>query len=255
MTEQGGPTDLDLNPELYDGSDESDAGEGAPAPAPGAEGPGFSDSDLEDVPTDISTYTIAFDTALQLVRLDFAACLTNTTEAQQSNLINYLDQQYLQVQRRFIKNISDFDHRREYLVFDLVLDVDRLVRVVWVSVSKHNKLFGQEQFLIRVLTDLEEYLPHYLFTSEAPSNAELLRLFSFFQLLDVRLSFLIDGYELDYGVQRIHGTEKVRLLGITMRLRVVVVDKLEGLRRATPSLLDLLDVEVGRLFEGLLERL
>lgn len=88
------------------------------------------------------------------------------------------------------------------------------------------------------------------------------------------MSFLIDGYNivLNNGNQqtkliKMNVTELTRLLPIVTRLRIAIISKIDGLRMrlkknqennndndATSNILTIFELEISRLFEGILER-
>lgn len=184
------------------------------------------------------------------------------TLAQQSKLINYVDAQLLAIQRRFVK--SQADTSQPYPLLDLLRDTQSVVDIIWCSVSTHSKLFGQPEYMVSLLGSLEDYLLHYDL-AEAQQQ-----LFGFFRILDQRLSTLIDGYTYEGHIEKISQTLLVRLVPIVSRVRVLVVTKLGSAREKlakevmeTESTdnenaraeLDCLELEIGNLLEGVLERL
>lgn len=179
------------------------------------------------------------------------------TLAQQSKLINYVDAQLLAVQRRFVK--SQAEASQQYPLHDLVHDVLSIVDIIWCSVSTHSKLFGQAEYMVKLLGDLEDYLLHY------DLEVGYVGLFKFFHTFDQRLSTLIDGYDYDGHVEKLGQTLLVRLVPIVSRIRTLVVTKLgptrEKLARETAEDvsnrddLDWLELQVGSLLEGVLERI
>lgn len=184
------------------------------------------------------------------------------TLAQQSKLINYVDAQLLAIQRRFVK--SQADTSQPYPLLDLLRDTQSVVDIIWCSVSTHSKLFGQPEYMVSLLGSLEDYLLHYDL-AEAQQQ-----LFGLFRILDQRLSTLIDGYTYEGHIEKISQTLLVRLVPIVSRVRVLVVTKLGSTREKlakevmeTESTdnenaraeLDRLELEIGNLLEGVLERL
>ena len=70
------------------------------------------DSDLEDGNQPITPNHITFNESYQLLKQEFQNTLTNLgqsqiTSAQQSKLINYIDETLLQIQRKFIKQQTE----------------------------------------------------------------------------------------------------------------------------------------------------
>lgn len=182
------------------------------------------------------------------------------TLAQQSKLINYVDAQLLAIQRRFVK--SQADTSQPYPLLDLLRDTQSVVDLIWCSVSTRSKLFGQPEYMVSLLGNLEDYLLHY---DLAEAQREL---FGFFRILDQRISTLIDGYTYEGHTEKISQTLLVRLAPIVSRVRFLVVTKLGSTRERLArevvestdnekarAELDRLELEVGNLLEGVLERL
>ena len=73
------------------------------------------DSDLEDVEINqLHQITLPFNESYQLLKQEFQNTLTNLgqsqiTSAQQSKLINYIDETLLQIQRKFIKQQTELE--------------------------------------------------------------------------------------------------------------------------------------------------
>lgn len=219
---------IDLNPELYDDDDDEVA-------------------ENEDGKPEVTTFTVPFEDALRLLQLQFNNSTTVTTESQQSKLINYIDDNLLQIHRKFIKNITNFDNNQPYTLEQLVTDLSKVVDLIWFSISHKNRLFGQQNYFITILTDLEDFVSHYSLT-DIPGHV-LGKVFTLFQSLDTKLSFLIDGYDVNGKLEKVITTDLVRMVPIVMRLRIEVITKVEG---NGPK--EWLDVEVSRLFEGIIER-
>lgn len=300
---------LDLNPDLYDDDDDDDDNYVTVDNDNDNDDTRFNDNDndndnnndnddnesdvsLEDVNIkDLKTFTIPFDTAFELVQLEFEEHNDNqikTNESQQSKFVNYLDNSLLKVQRKFIKHIAGLENDKiNYSIFNLTNELNDIINLIWFSVNKQNKLFGQVNYLIKIMLDLEDYVGHYEFTNlieindktdeiiTNQNNINLIKYFNLLQSLDVKISFLIDGYKLqdtDNSVQRINNTELIRLNPITSRLRILVISKLDPIRyslskilnntnssklskQRANDLLNLLEVEASRLFEGILDRI
>lgn len=202
------------------------------------------------------------------------------SESSRSNLVNDIDEQYLQVQRKFVKNQAADEET--YSLYQLVDDLSLIFDLIWCSVNRKNGLFGQEEYTIKLVLDLEEFLSRYelfeVHSSLAVLYTKLLRFFSFLQSLDARISFLVDGFtkEGSSRIQRMNRTQIVRISTIVARLRNLIVYKMDNLhlflrreqgifqsrndddKEADYGILlkirDSLEVEVSRLFEGLLER-
>lgn len=252
---------LDLNPGLED--DLSDDNVSMPSKEVNETGNTTSEAEVE-----ISLWTVPFEDAydaesLQLLKKAHQA----VSDVQQSKLIAYLDHELLQVQRKFVKNQAET--RNGYSLQQLLADLGQIIDVLWVLVSPENDLFGQEEYFIKVLGDLEDWVGWYDLSqttgSDRTSEVFLFQLFTFFQKMDARVSLLIDGLSKASPGLKFDRTQLVRLFAIVSRLRLILVDKLRPLRdelarqrdlknKQADALLNIIDVEVGRLFEGTLER-
>lgn len=250
---------LELNPDLDDDEEMSSTPDSPDS------------SQLEDVDTTVKVdlWTLPFDDAYELQKKHFAlhSNLEVIAEWQQSKFINYLDGELLQVQRRFIKNQAETEEI--YLLNQLLQDVAKILDLIWYLINTNNKLYGQEEYFIKIAGDLEDWVAYYRIDvcgKMHVTEAHLLRFFSFFQTFDTRLSFLIDGYTVGLAPVKMSSTELIRLTPIISRLRLEIVSKFD-LSRAqlthmkelgsgdANALLNKLDVEIGRLFEGVLERI
>lgn len=288
-----GPVEsLDLNPDLYD--DDLEESDNDPttlnssslqpnaAPGTGSMGAGgflreaatraLSGSTQSDL-----LLTTPFETAFAATKDDFSRHSHPSTLPQQSKLINYVDTELLKVQRRFVK--SQAGEIERYPILDLLHDLDQIVNLVWYLANPSNKLFGQPSYFIKILNDLEDYVVHYelvdlLRDARLHALGKLALFFAFFQGLDLKLAFFIDGYTTANGsFEMMSGTDLVRLTAVASRVRVAVITQLEGVRSSlfkelgstgdigTPrensavrDTLNTLEVEIGRLFEGVLER-
>lgn len=243
--------DINLNPDL-DSDDEIHA---SPIDTPVSNEAGYS----EPEPV-IDLWTLTFDSAFEVQRAQFEKSHTETlTLSQQSRLVSFLDDQLLQIQRRFVKHQAG---EQLYQLEQLLVDVQQALDLVWVLVNPSNHLYGQEEYFIRVCGDMEDWIVHY---NLMPNTNQLelgesffLRFFSFFQSLDIRLSLLIDGFVAQGKPQKMSNTQLVRLGPIVSRLRFEIISRLDPVRahleKTALPLLNKLDVEIGRLFEGVLER-
>lgn len=259
--------DLELNPDLEDDDDmaQDDTDDY------GQKHADSSSDDLVDVDTSLKVelWTLPFDNAYEVLTNEFYKnpARVAITESQQSRFINYVDGELLQVQRRFIKNQAEV--LEIYPIGHLLEDVRKILDLIWYLIGRDSKLYGQDEYFIRITGDLEDWIAYYLLLlGEGPSpnaEAELFKLFNFFQSLDTRVSFLIDGYTTGQLQVKLSSTEVVRLVPIISRLRFELVSKLDPFRSrlthlkaagnsAATALLNKLDVEIGRLFEGVLER-
>lgn len=245
------------------------------------------DSDLEDVEINqLHQITLPFNESYQLLKQEFQNTLTNLgqsqiTSAQQSKLINYIDETLLQIQRKFIKQQTELEIN--YSLIQLLQELSTVISVIWVSIQQKLVLYGQIEYYIKILGDLGDYVNNYktLFNETWSKNnnlhinmQNLVIFFKFWQKIDLQLSFLIDGYNivLNNGNQqtkliKMNVTELTRLLPIVTRLRIAIISKIDGLRMrlkknqennndndATSNILTIFELEISRLFEGILER-
>ncbi|CAH2352330.1 uncharacterized protein CLIB1423_06S03950 [[Candida] railenensis] len=280
--------DLELNPDLYnDVSDDEldDVNANGASEVPNGDDSSKSksnknvenenDNDQTEKEVEAPSFTLAFDSALELTESDFSSNSTNATGltlSQQSRFINYIDERLLAIQRKFIK--SHIEGEVAYPMMELLKDLSKTLDLIWYSINSKSKLFGQQHYFIKIMGDLEDYISklnigqslsaqNYELSNE--DEADLMELFFMLQNLDVRLSFLFDGFKEESGntIQKLSGTEAVRLGPIVSRLRVIVVDKLESLRsklaqsssNSSRHISNILDVETGKLFEGLSQRI
>lgn len=217
----------------------------------------------------ISLWTLPFEEAFELLKKQFYEGTRHQaiSLSQQSKFINYVDTQLLQIQRKFIKNQSE--SAITYSLAQLLDDLSPVVDLLWFLLLDHESPFGQDEYYIKLLGDLDDWVAYYTFPSLATRLAEnttaLVKFFDFFQRIDTQISFLIDGYEVSNGQYcKMSSTGVVRLSPIVMRLRLTIIDKLEPSRAvlnasreipANDEVLNILDIEIGRLFEGILERI
>lgn len=212
-------------------------------------------------------WTLPFDEALE--RLESTTKGSSLlTLSQQSKFITYIDDQLLQIQRAFIKNQAET--KEVYSLRQLLTDLHTIVDLIWCLINPKSSLFGQEEYFVRILGDLEDWVGYYdlrvLDPKDRDSIETLKSLFVFFQVLDTRLLFLMDGYPVDdTSVCKMSTTEIVRLAPIVARIRLSIVNRLENSRlilsRNAPNdpasriYMNILEMEVGRLMEGTIERL
>ncbi|KAK6459670.1 uncharacterized protein RJT20DRAFT_21649 [Scheffersomyces xylosifermentans] len=297
--------DIDLNPELYD-SDykdsytslsqlaESRASNASVEPAEPhnalkrfrlLEQTGDamdSETSMEDVDLyEMKQITLPFDEGYELFKSEFLNTKSNPNDAisdhQQSKLINYIDESLLSIQRKYIKNQTEVVQL--YSFQELLEELVVIVNLIWMSIEQKNELFGQVEYYIKILGDLEDYIAHYesLFDDHIDEegvkidNSKLIQFFTFFQKIDLQLSLLLDGYSASSNrLQKANNTQLIRLIPIVSRLRIVIISKLESIRiklnrllvrppnehieGEAKKLLNLLELEISRLFEGILER-
>lgn len=216
----------------------------------------------------MDTFTIAIDLAVDHAKLQFADHALLLTSGQESQFIMDMDARVLAVQRRFIKQQAG---EVTCTLFDLIGDLDPILDTLWKSITNRNRLFCQLDYLMKILGDYEDYLTHWRepFGEINPSKSlpsqlylHLVKYFVFLQRLDVILSVLTDGYQAQRSKQKLRGTELVRLMPIITRIRVIVaaqlgsvVDKLEfSVDDTYVTLRQVLDIELTRVFEGMLDR-
>lgn len=227
-SEQMPTNDIDLNPELEE-----------------------SDQDTEPSEPRISAWTVPFEEAFRHLKTDFYKKQAEEfLHSQQSRFITYTDGEILQIQRKFIKFQANPD--MVYSLETVITEVGRVLDFVWQSVNVKTPLFGQEEYYLRVLGDLEEWLEYYTFPA-ASLVTFYIKFFNFFQAIDTHLSFLADGFDTaDHSVSKLSNTELVRLLPLITRLRLLIISRIGKVLESGHS--DVMDLEIGRLFEGLLER-
>lgn len=231
----------------------------------GKSGPDLTDDNSN---FEVDLWTLPFEDAYHILRKQSndRNSQPEVTESQQSKFINYVDGELLQVQRKFIKNQAETTEI--YSLTQLLQDVAKILDLLWYLISTSRKLYGQDEYFIKITGDLEDWISYYLLGIEGAgqkAEAVLFQFFNFFQSLDTRLSFLIDGYHAGLALTKMSVTEVVRLVPIISRLRFEIVSKFDRLRAKlthqkalgdldADALLNKLDVEIGRLFEGVLER-
>ena len=286
--------DLDLNPDLEDGDENNEnpftknTPQETPLNTPANtrnETPAEDDGDRQisenhsenDIENNIDIcqsrfsillWTLPFDEAFSLLKKQFSESAKHgpISLSQQSKFINYIDGELLQIQRKFIKNQSEL--AITYSVSDLIADLSPVIDLIWFLLQDHESLFGQDEYYIKILGDLDDWMTYYTFPNLesrlAEATAFSVKLFDFIQKIDTQVSFLIDGYDAQGEFTKMSATALVRLSPIVMRLRLTIVEKFDISRAklsssrdmaANDELLNILDVEIGRLFEGILERI
>ncbi|EGW31765.1 uncharacterized protein SPAPADRAFT_62360 [Spathaspora passalidarum NRRL Y-27907] len=235
-----------------------------------------SETDMEEVDLfKFQQITLPFDEAYQLFKLDFESIEQHEpiSHQQQSKFVNYIDEQLLQIQRKFIK--SQAETNETYSFGQLIQELTDVINIIWVSVCQKNTLFGQMDYYIKILGDLEDYLEHYrnIFDSDLTQYnvkidvSKMVAFFKFFQKLDLQLSLLMDGFTANTNqTTKASNTELIRLYPIISRLRILIISRVENLRtklnknvtstnrQDSQNLLNLFELEISRLFEGILER-
>lgn len=258
---------FDLNPDLDDETPEMTPQ--VTVPIVEAQGNDLDESDLDDLMDDVDErivlWTQPFDVAYDNLKNDLLKAQAQTiSNGQQSKLVNYLDAELLQIQRKFVKNQAEI--RQEYSLDQLLTDLGNVVDLLWYLLAS-SPSFGQDEYFVKIMGDLDDWVSYYALPAFGVERVpELERLFTFFQKLDTRLSALFDGIPTGESKLQLTSTEVVRLMPIVSRLRFAVVSKLDLTRaaltrskelgnQASGELLNILDLEIGRLFEGLLERI
>lgn len=152
------------------------------------------------------------------------------TAQQQSRLVNYIDEELLKIQRKFVKTQSG---QIRLSLNDILNDLLPLLKMIWLSITRSsNTTF---EYFVRILTDLEEYFLHY----QIPDHTQ--EFFETLQFIDVRISFLYD--------ERIcNRTQFIRILSVVSRLRILLISKLSN------NFNPLIELESSKIFEGVLER-
>lgn len=282
-TEKFDDADFDLNPDLYDEDDlevKGDTNRNDNANGVGignGNGNGHSngidnetvqengndyeahpvndDDIIDDSNSYLQSVTTPFDEAYDASLKEFTSPIL-LSELQISKLINYLDDNLLQVRRKYIK--THIEGESQYSLLELFHDLSLLVDIMWKPILNRNTLCGQPDYFIRILNDCEDYLNYYEIFTIDNINSFIHQFFAFWQSLDLKISLLIDGYTSFQGVQKLNQTHLIRLLPIVTRLRIMIITKLETfkitLTQENHRIRNILEVEIGRLFEGILDR-
>lgn len=238
-----------------------------------------SESEMEEVDLyKFQQITLPFQEAYELFTIEFNSIEPSPiSQQQQSKFVNYIDDHLLRIQRKFIK--SQTEDTPTYSFIQLINELSEVINIIWVSISKKNPLFGQMDYYIKILGDIEDYLSHYkrLFNDEFTVDSvkidltKLVTFFKFFQKVDLQISMLIDGYDTNSKtITKANSTQLIRLYPIITRLRILIIEKMEDLRfrlnnarvqthnkqvsNDSQNLLNLFEVEISRLFEGILDR-
>lgn len=182
-----------------------------------------------DKPIQVDQLTKSFEEAYELATGEFESH-DPISDIQQSKLVNYLDEELLKIQRLFVKTQSG---EISLTLDDILHPILTNLQVIWLSISVTSST--NVEYFIKVLNDLEDYLAFYKI-----SNPSLL--FSLLQFIDVRLSYL-------YDIRVFSPTGYVRTLSIITRLRILVLD-----RFSRQEANNTVEVEISKVFEGLLER-
>ncbi|KAK9322547.1 hypothetical protein V1517DRAFT_133368 [Lipomyces orientalis] len=162
------------------------------------------------------------------------------SSAQQSKLINYLDEQLLHISRKFVRKLSDTGppDSAYHSIEPLLDDLTKLVDLIWYSVSSTSTPFIQSQYLLRIADDLNDCLP------SLPINSPE-KVFLFLRKLDKIFHKLIVGDVPSH--KRMSNTEKTRLESIVERARVDIVAVMVPFRGH--------ELDITRVYEAVLEEL
>lgn len=145
---------LDLNPTLEDDLDDDDVSMQSTRPTEDI------GDDKDNVKVEITSWTMPFEDAYEAELLNLQQQKhPEVSIGQQSKLISYLDNEFLKVQRKFVKNQAESRH--EYSLHSLLEDLSQILDVLWVLISPDHELFGQEEYFIKVLGDLEDWVDWY----------------------------------------------------------------------------------------------
>lgn len=230
---------------------------------------------------------------------------------QQSRLIYYIDEQLMAIQRKLIKYLSsredpDDENPTEFGILALVSSLDHVVTLIWYSIFNikvvpfvyHSNLltpeersqmgtfgmneveleeispdflFGQTNYLIKIMGDMVDYLEKFSFNSYEEIRAVLVLLAK----LDNIISILIDEYndndndfpELETEAQKarpfINNTEKVRIESIINRSKMLMLQLFDGFKAPLKRSRDDEDNDIelgnyeqliGEIYEGILDR-
>lgn len=203
----------------------------------------------------LESVTVPFDQGYEASLNEFTSPII-LNEFQISKLINYIDEHLLQIQRKYIK--THIDGESQYTLYELLDDLSLLINIMWKPIINRNRLFGQPDYFIKILSDLEDYLNYYQIFTKENINSVIYQFFSFWQNIDLKISLLIDGYQSYNGIEKFNQTHMVRLIPIITRLRILIITKLDLFKMTLTSenhlIRNILEVEIGRLFEGILDR-
>ncbi|CAI2032990.1 hypothetical protein SEUBUCD646_0H03760 [Saccharomyces eubayanus] len=201
--------------------------------------------------------------------------------SQQSKFISYVDDQLLQIQRKFVQS-RGLNVKNGYAsLTPLLKDLKTLIDFIWYSIahvpnsdyllqseqkrhcpcartssttSEHSSYFGQGSYLIKIADDLIDYAEKFTFKDMEDSeiNDTLSKLFKLFFILDKIFVILIDNNDCKETAavaskKKLNGTEIVRLKGIAERTRVRLPIFLES------QLIHGYHYELSRIYEGFLD--
>lgn len=186
---------------------------------------GMDDFEIKDVPT----ITSSFEEEYELVK-DELNSHDSISLSQQSKFVNYIDEELLKLQRKFVKTQSG---EIRFELTELIVELKQILKLIWrsISVSSHNNI----EYFIKILNDLEDYFEFYpKFDSESG-------IFQCVQYIDVRIALLHDE-------KLLQPTQFVRILSIVSRLRMILISKIY--RNDDVAI----EIEISKIFEGILDR-
>lgn len=181
--------------------------------------------DVENVPT----ITSSFDEEYGNVKVELDSHQPISL-SQQSKFVNYIDEELLKLQRKFVKTQSG---EIRFNLNQLINELDQNLKLIWrsISIASHNNI----EYFIKILNDMEDYFEFYpQFTSDSG-------IFKTIQFIDVRIALLHDK-------KLLQPTQFVRILSIISRLRMMVISKIYRNDDVT------IEIEISKIFEGILDR-
>lgn len=179
--------------------------------------------------------------------------ITKLTDAQQTKLLQYFENQTMHIQRRFISRLSPPDGYNN--MKELLSDLSKLINVIWYSVISSEPsepsepsdgelisavetthpivLFGQSHHLLTLANNLIEYIEGY---SSEPAPSETFGVLK--QLNDI-------FYQLITQENLLTRTEVIRFESIAERTRISVAQAFENIQGFND--------EIGNVYEKALD--
>lgn len=169
--------------------------------------------------------------------------------AQQSRFVQYIDNRLLQIQRNFIKYLSSENKSQSgspFTLTTLLKELSSVLNFIWYSIFETKtipvvtnkfenefelplvhptRLFGQTDYLIKIMGDLTDYIQKYDF-EEWHELTDLLQLL---KKIDSFVSILIDQTESN-DTPLINNTERVRMDSIITRTKLTTIQKFEHMK-------------------------
>ncbi|AOA63196.1 TFIIH complex subunit [Komagataella phaffii CBS 7435] len=200
---------------------------------------------------------------------------------QQSRFISFVDDKLLQIQRNFIKYLSEEDST--YTLSQLIRQINETISILWYSIFRVEQipvvfhsailgrnstslnhassvdLFGQPHYFIRIIGDLIDYVEKFPLSSVD----ELRELLALVAKLDNVVIVLVDQDTVSTPSAKkdfIDKTEKVRLLSLATRFKLLLLSKYEELKTvrhpitAEFNIWPEYDQLVGQVYEGIIDR-